>query len=114
MQSALSMGVRASGLAASSFATSALCFPARSCRPDLCLAADDLCFAPTDAFLDMAEARCFAANDGVADRHSAPVNASRQIADINPSLRGIMILSPLITPQPSILTRLRLRPTSHV
>src|ERR1700730_6632308 len=100
MQSALSTGVRASELAASSFSTSALCFPARLCLPDLCLAADDPCFAPTDAFLDMAEARCFAANDGVADRHSAPVNASRQIAAINPSLRGIMILSPLITPHP--------------
>src|SRR2546423_11685786 len=103
MQSALSVGVRGSGLTVSSFATSALCFPARLCLPDLCLAAEDLCFAPTDAFLDMAEARCFAANDGVADRHSAPMNASRQIAAINPTLRGIIILSPPFTPQPSIL-----------
>jgi len=68
-----------------------LCFPARLCLPDLCLAAEDLCFAPTDTFLDMAEARCFAANDGVADRHSPPVNASRQTAAIKPTLRGIMI-----------------------
>jgi hypothetical protein len=101
MQSALSVGVRAAKLAGSSFATSSLCFATRLCLPDLCLAAeDDLCFAPTEAFFDSADERCFAATGDIADMDSTPVKASRQTAVIKPTPCGIMVLSPLITPHP--------------